>query len=118
MTITLPLPPSANRYWRYTRGRVLVSREARAYRARCQTAALAQRVQMLDGDVEVSGTVYFENRRRDLDGAIKVLFDALEGIAYRNDRQVASIALERAIDRDRPRVEIRVTPHTTHTEGS
>lgn len=26
--ITLPLPPSANRYWRYTRGRVLVSREA------------------------------------------------------------------------------------------
>lgn len=111
MMITLPLPPSANRYWRYTRGRVLVSREARAYRARCQTAALAQRVQMLDGDVEVRGVVYFENRRRDLDGAIKVLFDALEGVAYRNDRQVASIALERAIDRDRPRVEIRITPH-------
>lgn len=110
MTITLPLPPSANRYWRYTRGRVLVSREARAYRARCQTAALAQRVQVLEGDVEVSGTVYFENRRRDLDGAIKVLLDALEGICYANDRQVWKLSLEKAIDRDRPRVDVVITP--------
>lgn len=39
-------------------------------------------------------------------------------VAYRNDRQVARIALERAIDRDRPRVEIRVIPHTTHTTES
>lgn len=108
MRLTLPLPPSANRYWRYTRGRVLVSREARAYRARCQTAALAQRAKVLSGEVELSGVVYFENRRRDLDGAIKVLLDALEGICYANDRQVWKLSLEKAIDRESPRVEITI----------
>lgn len=110
--VTLPLPPSANRYWRYVGGRVLVSREARAYRARCATAALVQRLRVLEGEVEIEGAVFFADRRRDLDGALKVLLDALEGVAYRNDRQVSAITVRREIDSDRPRVELVVRPYS------
>lgn len=108
MTLTLPLPPSANRYWRNVRGRVLVSREARAYRTQCATAAMMQRAALVHGDVSIVGTVYFADRRRDLDGAIKVLLDSLEGVCYANDRQVAHIDLRRAVDKSAPRVEIIV----------
>jgi len=110
--ITLPLPPSANRYWRAIgRGRVLVSEEGRAFKKMASLAYIAQRRQYHDGDVKVKGYVYFENRRRDLDNVLKPLLDALaDGVAYRNDRQVRHIDIVARIDRDNPRVEIEITP--------
>lgn len=113
--LVLPLPPSINHYWRSVivknRIKVLLSREGRAYKKLCRDAALAQRVQFQTGDVRIAGTVYFANRRRDLDGAIKALLDALQdGIAYANDRQVRELHLKAAVDKASPRVEITISP--------
>lgn len=111
MTLILPLPPSLNHYWRSIgRGRVLVSAEGRLFRQRCKLLAIGQKARYLTGDVEVRGTVYFKDRRRDLDNALKALLDALgDGVCYANDRQVARIDIRRAIDKDNPRVEIEIT---------
>jgi Holliday junction resolvase RusA-like endonuclease len=110
--LTLPVPPSANTYWRSTvvagRVRVLVSAEGRAFRQRCHLLAIGQRAKVLEGDVAVTGTVYFDSRRRDLDNALKPLLDALAGACYANDRQVAEIHVRREIDRDNPRCEVQV----------
>jgi crossover junction endodeoxyribonuclease RusA len=113
LTLTLPVPPSANTYWRSVivggRLRVLVSAKGKAFKHLCHLLAIGQRATVLEGDVAVTGTVYFDSRRRDLDNALKPLLDALAGACYTNDRQVAEIHVRREIDRDNPRCEVQVT---------
>jgi crossover junction endodeoxyribonuclease RusA len=109
--LTLPLPPTMNSYWRAVGRRVLISAKGRAFRKACQCAAIAQRPVLLDGDVAVRGTVYLHRRGCDLDNRIKPLLDALQGIAYANDGQVAEIHLRRALDPRNPRVVVTIEPY-------
>lgn len=112
--LVLPLPPSVNSYWRSvpatrnSRARVLISEEGRRFKQRCQLAASAQCREPLDGEVSVRGTVYFRDRRRDLDNVLKPLLDALQRVVYTNDSQIAHIELRRAYDKARPRVELTI----------
>lgn len=109
MIVTLPIPPSANLYFRVWRGRAVTSHEARAYK---QAAALAARAQgmraITDGEVAVMVRVYRPTRRGDLDNRLKVLLDALRGVAYRDDSQVAALHATRLHDAKNPRVEVEV----------
>jgi Holliday junction resolvase RusA-like endonuclease len=59
----------------------------------------------LEGDIEVSITLYFGTKRRaDLDNFNKLSLDALTGIAYLDDSQIAKLTIERAYDKVRPRI--------------
>ena len=112
--LTLPLPPSSNRYWRSIvnngRLRVLKSKEAREFRERCGWIAKAQVKRKLSGPVALSLMVYFPDRRGDLDNRTKQLFDALQGTVYENDSQVVHYEVTRKIDKENPRVEVEVFP--------
>jgi crossover junction endodeoxyribonuclease RusA len=116
VTLILPLPPSVNSYWRSVpatrnrRARVLISENGRRFKDACRIAGYAQCRKPLEGEVSVAGVVYFRDRRRDLDNTLKPLLDALQGIVYANDRQIARIELVRAYDQKRPRVELTVAP--------
>ncbi len=46
----------------------------------------------------------------DLDGPLKTLFDSLQGNAYENDDQVDKLVVDRGTDRERPRIELELTP--------
>ena len=48
----------------------------------------------------------------DIDNLAKLVQDALNGIAYLDDRQIVYLAVTKAIDRDNPRTEIEVVPET------
>lgn len=107
--ITLPWPPSANRYWRKTRwGRVYTSPEARAYRWQAAMKALAQGVRPVKGMVIVELDLYRPANRGDTDNFVKVILDALNGVAWADDKQVKRIEAEKFIDRKNPRVELRI----------
>lgn len=94
MKLTLPYPPSANRYWRSCRGRTFVSKEAQAYKHAVAVIAQATYGKTCHvGPVEITGSVYRPRATGDLDNRIKVLVDALQGIAYANDSQVKHIDL-------------------------
>lgn len=105
--ITLPFPPSANRYWRNWRGRMVVSDEAKDYKA--IVALLARDFEPLSGPVSVSIGVYRPARRRDLDNCLKVVLDALQGYLYENDDQIVELHARRFDDKHNPRVEIYVS---------
>lgn len=109
-SIALPYPPAANRYWRSVAGRVLVSREAREYKHAAALMALAAGVRPLDGEVAVSLHIYRPRKSGDLDGRIKVTLDALNGIAWRDDSQVAELHAYRHEDKTHPRAEVTVSP--------
>jgi crossover junction endodeoxyribonuclease RusA len=108
MTITLPMPPSANRYWRSCRGRVFVSAEAKAYKALAAQMARDAGMKPLVGDVVFTVKVYRPQKSGDLGNRLKVLEDALEGVAYLNDKQITEQHAYRFDDRSNPRVEVTI----------
>lgn len=96
--IILPWPPSVNRYWRTVRGRMLISREGRAYRL-----AVVDRIIRSDTGAVMSGRLAVsivacppDRRRRDIDNLLKAPLDALAYAAvYQDDEQIDSLTVER-----------------------
>lgn len=120
ITVVLPYPVSANRYWR-TRvvkniAMTYVSSEAKAYKEQVGWLLRAAGVrEPLQGRIAIAYTLYpnrpqdYRTRQRklgdawqdtvqciDLDNAQKVLLDALKGIAFEDDAWVRRITAERA----------------------
>lgn len=105
--ITLDYPPSANRYWRIDRrGFAFVSPEAKAYKANTAMRAKLARLKPLQGAVAMTLCVYRPRRVGDLENRLKVLEDALNGIAYEDDSQITEVHMYRFEDKANPRVEV------------
>ncbi len=51
-------------------------------------------------------TIYYATRRPDLDESL--ILDLLQGVAYRNDRQVRERHVFWGLDKDNPRTEIEI----------
>ena len=76
--LTLPWPPSVNRYWRAVKGRVIISAEGRAYRKAVADQVLIQccaKHYAAKMKVEIEAWRP-DNRRRDLDNLLKAALDA------------------------------------------
>ena len=52
---------------------------------------------------------YPDGRLGDSDRLLGLPLDAMEGLVYANDRQVAEVSCRRRIDAERPRVEVTIT---------
>jgi crossover junction endodeoxyribonuclease RusA len=109
--LTLPSPPSANRYWTVAPGRgLVVTSEAQAYKREVAAVVAALGVLPLVGDVIWGPGIWYRPRRAGDAGAnrLKVLEDALNGLAYLDDDQIAMYELWRRSDDDprHPRVEL------------
>lgn len=100
--LSLPIPPSANRYWRMSGHHIIVSEEAKAYKQ--MVRLFCGQVDRMPGDVAVSFTVYRARKSGDLDNYTKVMLDALKGTLYEDDSAVVEIHAKRADDKDNPRV--------------
>jgi len=118
MTITLPWPPSTNRYWRNVGGRVLISAHGRQYRqdvariaAAGRTRGLVPRLPLADRLAVAIVAAPPDRRRRDLDNLLKSLLDAIThaGI-WLDDNQVDDLRVVRAAPGQGGRVEITISP--------
>lgn len=114
VSLILPVPPSANVYWRTVvnkktfRAMTFVSEEAKKYKR--DVAKISLGAGMLHGEVSVSVKFYRAQRSGDLDNRLKCLFDAMQGVVYANDSQIVEIHATRHEDKLNPRVEIEVRP--------
>ena len=107
--IRLPYPPSSNRYWRNFRGRMVKSTDARRYDAEVKALArLAGVFDPIEGPVSVRVDIYRARAMGDLDNRAKVLLDALQGIAYVDDKQIVEIHSRRFDDPGDPRAEVLI----------
>ena len=93
ITLELPYPPSANRYYRHVGFRTLISREGRAYRRTVCSILRAAGVRPIDGALAVGIDLYPPDRRvRDADNAQKSLLDAMQhGGMYSDDSQIKKL---------------------------
>lgn len=118
ISFTLPMPPSANRYWRRGGNSTYVSDEAQEYKDAVsrQVSAVGKReggkrvgpLEPLAGEIAVTVRVYRARRSGDLDNRLKVLLDSLQGVAYVSDSQIVEIHAERFEDKSDPRVEVEI----------
>jgi len=81
-------------------------------KARGYAADVARQVRplapLLEGDLKFTATLFYASRRPDLDPS--VLLDALQGLVFKNDRQIRVIHVTHAIDKRNPRAEIVIEP--------
>ena len=102
--LNLPYPISTNRYWRVFRNRTVLSSEAKAYKAQVAAIAKQSGQTLHHDDVEILITVQRKANKDgsasrvclDLDNCLKVILDALQGIAYLNDKQIVLIQAQYA----------------------
>jgi crossover junction endodeoxyribonuclease RusA len=99
MILNLDYPVSANRYWRSFNGRMVKSAEANDYQRHVSLVARAYGAEMINGPVKIWVTLMPKLNADgseskvciDLDNCLKVALDALQGIAFDNDRQIRRI---------------------------
>ncbi len=121
VALTLPVPPSVNHQYATVNGRRLISSAGRAYKVQVgqlvwlklaqstHRAALLARLQ--SEWLALSIRFYFTSAlRRDVDGGLKIAQDALcEGLGI-NDNRIVETHLYKHIDKNNPRIEVRLTP--------
>lgn len=98
----LPYPVSANLYWRNVHGRMIRSKEATAYKQVAALTAKACGVKLSNNPVEIHVKLHPKATKAglasrtciDLDNSLKVAIDALNGVAYVDDKQVVKIVAE------------------------
>ena len=135
ITLTLPYPLSANKYWRPVHiGNhitIVPTKDAKEYKTEVQWRARAAGVRTpIIGRVAIDVKLYpgrpldYKKRMRDfgaawddsvrcidLDNANKVLLDALKGVAIEDDAWVRKITAERMEpDEGKARVVLTITP--------
>ncbi len=106
MNLTVPYPPSANRYWRVARNIVYVSAEAKAYKLEVKYRNL--KAKPLDGKVRLTARIFRPRKSGDMMNREKVLSDALAGVAYHDDNQIWEAHFYLDDDKANPRVEVTV----------
>ncbi len=113
VTLTLPWPPSANHYWRFTRGgQKYLTAKAKQFRADVQQIVFNNQADhKIAGDIGLYIDAHFpDKRRRDLDNTLKCTLDALQHAGvFCDDSQVTEIHIVRR--HKIPGGEIRITIH-------
>ena len=100
--ITLPYPPSVNRYWRNFRGRMVISAEGREFKIAAGWLCKSVYHKPMDGDVQLTMTLHpkltttgkASKTVMDLDNSLKCVCDCMNGIAYVDDSQIVRIVAE------------------------
>jgi hypothetical protein len=93
ITLTVPVPPSANEWHRHVGNRVLLSSVARKYVK--ALPAFVPDMQPLTGTLKLEIRWYRARKAGDVDKRGAILLDALQGLAYANDSQIADYRIIR-----------------------
>lgn len=125
LSFTVPGPPVPKERARVVRRRDgsgksigVTPSKTKKYEARVRTAAIAALAHwraktkqrwIATGEFELYCAFYFKDgHRRDLDNCIKSCGDALNGLLYDDDSQLAKLEAERFLRETRPRAEVTV----------
>ena len=104
VTVTLPVPGSANTNWRMGNGRMYKSAGSRSYRALIEPICRKALRKPFARPVSVQVIWYRARKSGDLDNRLKVLLDSINGMLYEDDSQIYYIEAERRDDPENPRM--------------
>ena len=99
MHLTLPYPPSTNRSWRFSKGRVFQTPATLAWkkhagwiaRMSCASPSDTPMAVQIILHPKLTAKGHPSKRRLDIDNVCKPTLDALNGIAWLDDSQIVSL---------------------------
>lgn len=117
LRVTLPLAVSINHLYTHLKGKKFMNKQGLQYMKDVGLLAM-HKVKEQGYVLEEEGvwlvcelTYYFPDKRvRDCHNMHKLVADALEHIAFVNDRWVLMRDMYVGLDKDRPRIEVRIRP--------
>jgi len=115
----LPLPPGINQQYATVNGRRVLSRDSRKYKKEVRSSIRRLRAEgtisdslvaaLREGHIGLFIDFFFETpHRRDLDGGLKIVQDAICDALGVNDNRVVDVHLVKRIDPLRPRIEVEL----------
>ena len=109
MKIVLPLPPTDNHTYGQ-RGKIrFMYKEASDWKQDAGLIAKSAGIKYTEENVVVGEIHFYLKFDRDIQGSLKILFDSLEGIYYKNDKQVKQFgSVFKHKDKNNPRIEITI----------
>ena len=115
LKIVLPLGVSVNKLYTMFRGRKQISNEGKKY-IRTVVPVIMQNIKNQGWEKDAKGvwhvveiTYYFPDRKkRDASNYLKLMLDVLEGLVYENDQFVRVHEKYVGLDRENPRMEIKI----------
>lgn len=115
--LSLPWPPTGNTYWRRHQGRVLISRDGRAYQRRVRDEILVQQIPAITDQNSRLGVEVLafppDRRHRDIDNLLKALLDAMQkGGLFPDDNQIDDLRICRKGPEKPGRVQVHIKPLT------
>jgi len=110
--------------WRVFNGRSVLSAEGAAFKRNAAWLARDAGARCTNGDIEVSVTLHPRTTKSgassavviDLDNSLKCVCDALQGVAFVNDKQIKRLSAAYGAPMPDGGITVRVTP--MQTEGA
>ena len=120
LKVIIPLGVSVNHLYTYIRGKKFMNKKGQDYMQKVM-AIVDNAVKSQNYKLEEEGvwlicelTYYFpDKRRRDCHNMHKIVMDALEHIAFKEDRWVLVRDMYVGLDKEMPRIEVKIYPQTT-----
>jgi len=87
---------------------IIISKEAREVKKQIQMAVIHQKMdKMLEGDIRFLMDIDVKKvKSPDIDALLKQLFDALEGLCYKNDRQILDLRVRKHLNQGEDKITI------------
>lgn len=118
LKLTLPPAISVNHLYMFKRGKRFMTKKGQDYMQKVAKIAMDE-IKKQNWQIEKEGvwlicelTFYYPDlRRRDCHNTHKVIMDALEHIAFLDDRWLLVRDMHVGLDRDNPRIEVKLYPN-------
>ncbi|HJS17309.1 MAG TPA: RusA family crossover junction endodeoxyribonuclease [Anaerolineales bacterium] len=116
--------PVAKQSFRYSRRGSFTPARVKAWQgdvSLCAQLAMRQEGELepMEGNLSVDLTFFLGNARRtDLDNLSKAILDAMNGVAWLDDKQVIRLTIHKFVCRERQGVVVHVEPNPWPTETS
>lgn len=102
VVVFLEYPPSTNRIYRQSKGKMYQPKEVVNYKMIAGWKARQQGAKPADGDIEIEATLHPKTTKKgtasktriDLDNLCKIVLDSFNGVCYHDDKQIVKIVLE------------------------
>jgi Holliday junction resolvase RusA-like endonuclease len=108
MRFTVPGPPQTWKRTNTFKGRRITDKAMKAYQNRIRGYASVSGVRRMDGPLSIRVDVYLARMAGDWDNYGKNVCDALNGIAYDDDRQIVDGRVVKHRDPANPRLEVTI----------
>jgi len=90
---------------------IVKNKQAKEFIKYVRFECLRQRIKPIQGDLSFRCDICIKNRKNfDIDAVLKLLFDSLNGYAYKDDKQIVELIVRKHLDKKKDEIILELLP--------